>query len=60
MPEKEKNIRISGIINPKKEPDLAKATASLLKSYSMSDLSKEAFRCIARREGLLPAGVGIA
>jgi hypothetical protein len=56
MPKKNMIIRLSGRINPEKEPDLAKATTELLKTYSLSNLSKEGIRCLARREGLLPPG----
>lgn len=46
-------IRLSGRINPDREPELAKATIELLKIYSLSSLSKEGIRCLARREGLI-------
>jgi hypothetical protein len=46
-------IRISGTINPEKEPELAEAAKKLLAVYSMGALSKEGLRCLAKREGLL-------
>ncbi|WOF16799.1 hypothetical protein F1737_08910 [Methanoplanus sp. FWC-SCC4] len=55
MSEKDIVIRLSGTINPEKEPELAEATKELLKIYNVSNLSKEGIRCLARREGLLPS-----
>jgi len=46
-------IRISGTINPDREPELAEAINKLLSVYSMGALSKEGIRCLAKREGLL-------
>jgi hypothetical protein len=46
-------IRIAGSINPEREPELADAVKKLLTVYSMGALSKEAIRCLAKREGLL-------
>lgn len=56
MPKHNKVIRLVGTVNPSKEPCLAAAITELLKNYSLSDLSKEGARCLARREGLLPTG----
>lgn len=54
MPKHNKVIRLVGTVNPSKEPCLAAAITELLKNYSLSDLSKEGARCLARREGLMP------
>ena len=53
MSKRDAIIRLSGTINPETEPALAEATIKLLRVYSISDLSKEGVRCVARREGLL-------
>lgn len=48
--------RLQVVLVQSSEPGLYDAVISLNESYSGSELLKEALRCLARREGLLPPG----